>query len=46
VTAFLDLLEPLPIALLFAIFIAGGLLFIFGLEAIVHRKLCRRRASG
>jgi Protein of unknown function (DUF4239) len=39
VTAFIDLLEPLPIALLFATFIAGGLAFIFGLEAIVHRKL-------
>jgi hypothetical protein len=39
VTAFIDLFEPLPIALLFAILIAGGLAFIFGLEAIVHRKL-------
>jgi hypothetical protein len=35
--AFIDLFDPLPIAVLFAIFIAGGLVFIFGLEALVHR---------
>ena len=37
--AFIDLFDPLPIAVLFAIFIAGGLVFIFGLEALVHRWL-------
>ena len=37
--AFIDLFDPLPIAALFAIFIAAGLAFIFGLEALVHRWL-------
>ena len=37
--AFIDLFDPLPIAVLFAIFIAAGLVFIFGLEALVHRWL-------
>ena len=37
--AFIDLFDPLPIAVLFAIYIAAGLVFIFGLEALVHRWL-------
>jgi hypothetical protein len=37
--AFIDLFDPLPIAVLFTIFIAAGLVFIFGLEALVHRWL-------
>ena len=37
--AFIDLFDPLPIAALFAIFITAGLVFIFGLEALVHRWL-------
>src|SRR4029450_2135357 len=37
--AFIDLFDPLPMAVLFAIFIAAGLAIIFGLEALVHRLL-------
>jgi hypothetical protein len=37
--AFIDLFDPLTIAALFAIFITAGLVFIFGLEALVHRWL-------
>ncbi len=37
--AFIDLFDPLPIAVLFAIFIVAGLVFIFGFEALVHRWL-------
>ena len=34
--AFIDLFDPLPIAVLFTIFIAAGLVFIFGhLELVV-----------
>lgn len=46
---FIDLFDPLPIAVLFALFIAGGLLFIFGLEVLVDRRVpseTRERVSG
>jgi Protein of unknown function (DUF4239) len=39
VDGFIDLFDPLPIAVLFAVFIAAGLAFIFGLEMLVHRFL-------
>jgi protein-S-isoprenylcysteine O-methyltransferase Ste14 len=39
VDAFVDFFDPLPIAVLFAVFIAAGLLFTFGLEAVVHRRV-------
>ena len=37
--AFVDFFDPLPIAVLFAAFIAAGLVFTFGLEALVHRRV-------
>jgi hypothetical protein len=37
--AFIDVFDALPIAVLFAVFIAAGLVFIFALEAIVHRRM-------
>jgi len=37
--AFVDFFDPLPIAVLFAAFIAVGLAFTFGLEALVHRSV-------
>ena len=37
--AFIDFFDPLPIAVLFGVFIAVGLAVIFGLEALVHRRL-------
>ena len=36
---FIDLFDPMPIAALFAVFIAGGVVLIFGLESLVHRWL-------
>src|SRR5262245_65937731 len=35
---FVDFFDPLPIAVLFAAFIAAGLVFTFWLEALVHRR--------
>jgi uncharacterized membrane protein len=39
VDAFVDFFDPLPIAVLFAAFIAAGLAFTFGLEALVYRRV-------
>jgi hypothetical protein len=39
VSGFIDFFDPWPIAALFAVFIAAGLAFIFGLEAVVHRNM-------
>jgi hypothetical protein len=36
---FVDLFDPLPVPALFAVFVAGSLLFVFGLEALVHRRV-------
>jgi nitrate reductase gamma subunit len=36
---FVDLFDPLPVPVLFAVFIVVGLLFVFGLEALVHRRV-------
>lgn len=36
---FIELFDPLPMPALFAVFIAAGLLFVFGLEALVHRRV-------
>jgi hypothetical protein len=36
---FVDLFDPLPVPVLFVVFVAGGLLFVFGLEALVHRRV-------
>ena len=47
--AFIDRFDALPIALLFGAFIAGGLAFIFVLEALVHRTMpseTRERVGG
>jgi hypothetical protein len=38
-SSFFDFFDPWPIAALFAVFIAAGLAFIFGLEAVVHRNM-------
>jgi hypothetical protein len=38
-SSFIDFFDPWPIAALFAVFIAAGLAFIFGLEAVVHRNM-------
>jgi Protein of unknown function (DUF4239) len=49
VSGFIDFFDPWPIAALFAVFIAAGLAFIFGLEAVVHRAMrsdTRERVSG
>jgi Protein of unknown function (DUF4239) len=37
--AFIDLFDPVPVPVLFAVFIAASLLFVFGLEALVHRRV-------
>lgn len=37
--SFIELFDPFPMAALFAVFIAAGLLFVFGLEALVHRRV-------
>ena len=36
---FIDFFDPLPIAVLFGVFIIGGLAFTFEVEALVHRRL-------
>jgi lysylphosphatidylglycerol synthetase-like protein (DUF2156 family) len=36
---FVDLVDPLPVPVLFAVFVAACLLFVFGLEALVHRRV-------
>jgi hypothetical protein len=36
---FIELFDSFPIAALFAVYIAAGLLFVFGLEALVHRRV-------
>lgn len=36
---FVDLFDPLPVPLLFVVFIAAVLLFVFGLEALVQRRV-------
>jgi len=43
--AFIDLFDPLPIAVLFAIFITAGLIFIFGLERWCTGGCGRRHGS-
>jgi hypothetical protein len=37
--AFIDFFDPLPIAVLFGVFIVGGLAFVFVVEALVHRRV-------
>jgi Protein of unknown function (DUF4239) len=48
VDTFIEVFDPLPMPALFAVFIVAGLAFVFGLEAVVHRRLhpeIRERAS-